>query len=76
VGETDKAEEKGEDGCVSRILLPGYYCRRSVFVTDVMNGTKDWGEKWALVREKANKQTCGVSKHQQPTTTSLVLFVI
>ncbi len=24
-------------------------------MTDVMNGTKDWGEKWALVREKANK---------------------
>jgi hypothetical protein len=61
VGETDKAEEKGQDGCVCRILLLGYYCRRSVFVTDVMNGTKDWGGgKWALVREKANKQ-CGVS---------------
>ncbi len=55
MAETDKAEEKGQDGCVSRILLGYYYCRRSVFVTDVMNGTKDWGEKWALVREKANK---------------------
>jgi hypothetical protein len=27
------------------VFLESYYCRRSVFVTDVMNGKKDWGAK-------------------------------